>query len=111
MSAKSELFDRLKYLKSAVDLPVLMDNGIVISEHNGVANLLRKGLGIVAFNILEDFIKNKTSETLDFISNSRISFAKLTEELQNASISGALSALAYRAKLEKKDGGDWKLLI
>lgn len=111
MSAKSELFDRLQYLGSAIDLPILIDVGIVPSEHNGVANLLRKGLGIVAFNMLEDYIKNKTAESLNLISCSRIPFDKLTDNLQEASITGALSALVFRSKLEKKDGGDWKLLI
>ena len=111
MSAKTELFDRLKYLESAVNLPSMIDVGIALSEHNGVANLLRKGLGIVAFNILEDFIKNKTLESLLFISNSTINFSNLTESLQEASILGALSALVFRAKMEKKDGGDWKTLI
>jgi hypothetical protein len=111
MSAKTELFDRLRYLNSAVNLPIMIDIGIAPSEHNGVANLLRKGLGIVAFNILEDFIKNISLESLSFISNTRVSFSKLTESLQEASISGALSALVFRSKIEKKDGGDWKTLV
>jgi hypothetical protein len=111
MSAKTELFDRLKYLDSAIKLPSMIDIGIAPCEHNGVANLLRKGLGIVAFNILEDFIRNKSLESLATVSNSRISFDKLTESLQEASITGALSALSFRSKIEKNDGGDWKTLV
>ena len=58
MDARSGLFDRLKFLDAAIKKPDLIDIGIAPSDHNGAANLLRKGLGIVAFNILEDFIKN-----------------------------------------------------
>src|SRR3982750_1988661 len=111
MLAKAELFIRLQYIKAASDLEVLMDNGIGISEHNGVANLLRKGLGIVAFNILEDFVKNKSTESLRVLSDSRISFNNLTEDLQKASTIGALRTLQFQAGLEKSHGGDYKLLI
>lgn len=111
MSAKDELFDRVKYFDYAIQQPNLIDVGIAQSEHNGAANLLRKGLGIVAFNILEDFIKNKAIEALSQVADSGIEFSKLTTELQEASILNALQALAFRAKLTKKEGGDWRSLI
>jgi len=111
MSAKSELFTRLKYLDVAIKNPALIDDGIAISPHNGSANLLRKGLGIVAFNILEDFIKNKTQETLDNISSAGISFNNLSEKLQVASTWGALNALKFRVDMEKKNDGNWQQLI
>lgn len=111
MSAKAELFDRLEHLEAAISLDSLIDNGIAPSEHNGVADLLRKGLGIVAFNILEDFIKNKSIESLQYLSNSGVPFTKLTTTLQEASTLGAIRALVFRAKLHKKDGANWKLLI
>lgn len=111
MTAKDELFGRLEYLSAAKDLPELIDVGIVQDTHNGVANLLRKGLGIVAFNILEDFIKKRTNEALNRVSASRIEFSKLPTKLQDAAILDALTSLAFRAKLEKKDGGDWRSLV
>ena len=111
MSAKAELFNRLKYLNSAVELEPLIDDGILPSDHNGVANLLRKGLGIVAFNILEDYIKNRTKEALLYVSHSGVSFTRLTDSLQEASTLGAIRALAFHANIHKKDGNDWKLLI
>jgi hypothetical protein len=111
MSAKSELFIRLKYLDEAIRNPALIDIGITPSPHNGSANLLRKGLGIVAFNILEDFIKNKTQETLKNISESDISFNNLFSKLQEASTLGALNALLFRVKMEKRNNGNWEQLI
>lgn len=111
MSAKSDLFTRLQYLNAAIPLPPLIDVGIAISEHNGVANLLRKGLGIVAFNILEDFIKNKSAEALDSLSTSLLPFGHLTDTLQDAAISGALNALSSKSSTNKRDGNDWKTII
>lgn len=111
MNAKDDLFDRIKYLDYAIQQSNLIDSGIAPSEHNGAANILRKGLGIVAFNILEDFIKNKSIEALTKVANSGIEFSKLTPMLQEASILKALQALVFRAKLTKKEGGDWKALI
>src|SRR5690606_29942568 len=111
MSAKTDLFNRLQYLNSAAGLELLVDVGIGASEHNGVANLLRKGLGIVAFDILEDYIKNKASESLDIISSSGIAFSDLTSSLQESAIVGALRTLNFRAAMEKKDKGDYKSLI
>lgn len=111
MTAKDELLGRLEHLSAAKDLPELIDRGIIPDTHNGVANLLRKGLGIVAFNILEDFIKKRSSEALSRISASRIEFVKLPVKLQDAAVLDALSSLVFRARIEKKDGGDWRTLI
>ncbi|MGH8108297.1 MAG: HEPN domain-containing protein [Arenimonas sp.] len=111
MSARTELLDRLAHLSSAANLPQLIDVGIVASEHNGRANLLRKGLAIVAFNILEDFIQNKVAEALDFVASTPVAFSSLTQDLREASTMQALAAVLFRAKLEKKDGRDWMKLV
>ncbi|WP_143197612.1 MAE_28990/MAE_18760 family HEPN-like nuclease [Chitinophaga niabensis] len=94
---------RLKFIDGALNLPTLIDNGVAPSEHNGIANLLRKGLGIVSFNILEDYIKKKVAEALTEISSSGIVFGDLTDEMQNSSIFGALEALRFRADMVKKN--------
>jgi len=111
MVAKQELVDRIEYLSLTIKQPFLVDNGVGVNEHNGIANLLRKGLGIVAFNILEDYIKKRTSEALVSLSNSQIQFRNLPDSLQTASIKGALNSLSYKAQILNKNNGDWKTLI
>lgn len=111
MSAKTELLDRIKYLNVALNSVSVIDSGIGLNDHNGAAKLLRKGLGIVAFNILEDFIKARSLEALDAISNSGIRYSDLSDKLQEATTLGALKALAFRAKIAKKDGGNWMSMI
>lgn len=102
MTAKDELLSRLEYLDAATLLPSMVDEGVVPSIRNGVANLLRKGMGIVAFNILEDFIKKRSAEALENVSNSGISFSLLTDPMQRAATYDALTSLAFRARIEKK---------
>jgi hypothetical protein len=111
MSAKENLLSRLKYLEIALSSSDVIDISLDENDHNGAANLLRKGLGIVAFNILEDFIKEKSQEALNSLSISGAKYSDLTIKLQEATTLGALKALAFRAKIEKKDGGSWLSLI
>lgn len=103
MSAKSDLLTRLEYLSDAVNEPSLIDIGLIPSRHNGIANLLRKGLGIVAFNIIEDYIKNRAEEGLTFISSSGVLFSNLTDTLQKSATLGALKSLTFNANILKKD--------
>lgn len=111
MSAKSDLFERLKHLGSAVSLKELIDIGIAQDEHNGRANLLRKGVGIIGFNLLEDYVKNRTNESLTAVSGSGISFVNLPDKLRYAATLKALNALHTKAKMEEKAGRDWLSLV
>lgn len=111
MSAKTELLERLKYIDTAALLPELIDISIGANEHNHVANLLRKGLSIVAFNVLEDYIKNKSIEALNVLSSTYIPFSNLPECLQEAAISNALNSLSFQSKIFKKDNPNYRLLI
>lgn len=111
MSAKSELLERLKYIDTAAALPQLIDVGIAPSEHNNVANLLRKGISIVAFNILEDYIKNRSEEALNSLPISGIPYSNLPDFLQEAAITKALSSLSFQSNILKKENPNYKLII
>lgn len=112
MSPKAEFIERFKYINTAISLPALIDNGIALSEHNNVANLLRKGLSIVAFNILEDYIKNKSIEGLTLLSSTGIPFSNLPDFLQESSIVSALSSLSFHSNiLKKENSSNYKTII
>ncbi|WP_158698780.1 HEPN domain-containing protein [Cronobacter dublinensis] len=110
-SAKDNLLKRIQSVDNAAQLESLIDKDVMQEQHNTTANLLRKGLGIVAFNILEDFIKSRTIEMFDFINSARVRFEQLPEPFKMAATSGALKGLIYQAGLEKKNNGDWIALI
>lgn len=62
MNAKEVLLEKSYYLRAAKDSSDVQDRAPSEKKHNGTANLIRKGLGIVGFNVLEDFIKFRSTE-------------------------------------------------
>lgn len=111
MSAKDKLLTRIATLQQTLLLSQTINATAGDSPQNRTAALIRKGLGIVVFNILEDYLKERTSEMFISISSSLATFNTLPDELQEAATLGALKGLAVRASLEKKGQGDWINLI
>lgn len=81
-TAKQNFLERIFTIRKSLSTPNIIDNAPTYTEHNDIAKLLRNGLAVVGFVALEDFIKNKTIETLKDISTSFIPFNNLTEDLQ-----------------------------
>ena len=111
MSAKIKLLERISTLEATLALPVLINQPLANVAHNKTATFLRKGLGIVTFNILEDYIKERTLEMFSSVSSSMISFSFLPDDLQEAATLGALRALVGKVRNEKKSRGNWLGLI
>lgn len=111
MLAKDTLIGRMSTLEETLLLPQLINISAGNTQHNRSATLLRKGLGIVVFNILEDFIKERTTEMFSSVSTSLTNFGYLPQEMQEAATLGALKGLTARAMLEKKSQGSWLSLI
>lgn len=111
MSAKSKLLERINTLETTLALPALINQPATNITHNKTATFLRKGLGIVTFNILEDYIKERTLEMFNAVSSTLINFSHLPNELQEAATLGALKALIGKAKNEKSNNGNWLGLI
>lgn len=111
MPAKDKLLERLSTLEETISLPVLLNQQAANVQHNRAATFLRKGIGIVAFNILEDYIKERTAEMFTFIPSSLVGFSNLPSEFQEAATIGALKALVGKVASEKKNRGDWLSLI
>ena len=106
MSAKSKLLERINTLEATLALPVLINQPLGNVAHNKAATFLRKGLGIVTFNILEDYIKERTLEMFGSVSSSMINFSYLPNDLQEAATLGALRALVGKVRNEKKNNGN-----
>lgn len=104
--ARNDFFTRVEYLNSTVSLPVLINTSV---GGSGSARILRNGLGILCFNILEDFVRKRTVEVLTEIASSGIEFSKLPKGLQEASTIEAMKSILFQVQLEKKDGtNNWK---
>lgn len=79
---------------SLIDLPLLPSN----VSRNASVRVIRSGLAVQCFNILEDFVKSRTAEALSSVSNSGVQFGWLPEALQEAATLGAVRAIGVQAK-------------
>jgi hypothetical protein len=113
--SKFVFLERTKNLASTLDeLPtsaVLMSIAPLSDPHNVKAKMLRNGLAITSFVILEDFLKNRIGEILENIQNSSLAFSSFHDELKIASTIDALDSISYRANNLKRNGEDWITFI
>ena len=70
------------------------------SEHrkNARARIIRNGLAVVSFNILEDFLRRRAKEVLAHIGRAGIRFADLPDALKQMLTVKALNATAFQLR-------------
>jgi hypothetical protein len=110
-SAQQTFLQRIATFKKTLDSDFLRDDGITPSLHNEKARLLRNGIAIIGFTILEDFIKDRTGEVLERVGSPGVLFNALSQELQEAITSKALKSIAERASNLKRSNEDWLSFI
>lgn len=102
--ARRNVYERLSATRRAIndfslqDLPLLPAN---ISYNNSV-RIIRNGLAVQCFNILEDFARARTAEILSEISSSAVQFQYLPEALQRAATNDVVGALGFQTRLLEK---------
>jgi hypothetical protein len=109
--ARKNFLDRIAVLRRTLDSDFLKDNGVAHNTHNEKARILRNGISIIAFSILEDFIKDRTGEILENISTSSLQFNLLSPNLQQATTLGALRSITEKANNLKRSNEDWLSFI
>ena len=73
-----------------------------MSQPNDPNRLLRNGLAVTGFNLLEDFIKLRTAELLKEISGGSLAFTQLPDKLQRACTETVVKALRYQIGIVRK---------
>lgn len=106
-AARHTFLERIMAFKTALDEPALISSAPSEIDHNNTARLLRNGLAVVGFAILEDFVRTRLKEVLSRIGNSRIPFDELPSRLREAAVLGAVRALAYQGGLRRKQKDDY----
>lgn len=99
-TAKNNFIERLVYLRKTLSIDTLNDKSTSFVEHNNIAKFLRNGLAVVGFVAIEDFIKKRTSEILNEISQTTVPFNDLPEKLQYSSTVESLGSLIRLVKSE-----------
>ncbi|EFC83289.1 hypothetical protein FrEUN1fDRAFT_3563 [Parafrankia sp. EUN1f] len=104
--AREIILQRLATTGSAIQEPLLIDRTLTDNEWNDRARLLRNGLMVVAFNSLEDFVRQRTAELLSFASRTTLKFADLPAELRKASVLHAFQSAHAYAQMAARQGED-----
>jgi len=106
-SSKDNFINRMNSYDKAISSESVISKAFTEIEHNLIARLLRNGLSIIAFTILEDFLKTRTGEVFKSIGTSSIPFSRLPAKIQEASTISAIKSIQTRASNLKKTDEDW----
>jgi hypothetical protein len=110
-TAKQNFVARMANFQKALLSPELISKALTEVEHNQKARMLRNGLAIIGFTILEDFLKRRIGEVLREVGNSPVAFSALPTKIQEAATVSALRGIQSRVQTLKTDLEDYKLFI
>jgi hypothetical protein len=104
--ARQNFLDRVSAVEDALAQPVLIDQALTDIAHNNRARILRNGLMVVTFSALEDFIRERSSEVLSFISRTALPFSDLPRDLAIAATVEVMRASHVHAQMASRQGDD-----
>lgn len=110
-TAKDVLIERFINLENALSSPEVLPLALTQRVHNEKARMLRNGLAIIAFNIIEDFIKRRVGEAFKYIGTCGVSFNDLPHSIIEASVYNALKGILQRAENLKRTSEDYITFI
>lgn len=100
--ARQEFLVRLDTLVACLNETNLNDGAPTEYLRNQIASMMRQGLAVLIFAALESFVRERTAECLRGFDPNAITFSDLSDELQRATILGAIDGLVFRSKFEDK---------
>ena len=115
-SAKINFITRINTFDSIVNPNIPNDinlNSRALTEtlHNEKVRMLRNGMSIIGFTILEDFIKRRTGEILKGIGLTGCNFNLLSDKLKEAVTFFALKGINSRADTLRRNSEDFITFI
>lgn len=85
---------------------VLISRALTEIEHNEKVKMLRNGMAIIAFTILEDFIKKRIGEIFKEVGTTHVSFPSLPSKIREAATVSALKGIQNRADTLRRNAED-----
>ncbi|WP_159065982.1 MAE_28990/MAE_18760 family HEPN-like nuclease [Deinococcus ficus] len=101
--ARIDLQKRLSAFAGALKTDAITTKTLADVEHNASAQILRNGLAVIGFAMMEDFIRNRTGEILDRAGSGQTRFTELPQVLQNAAVVEIYKSVQMQAKLQQLD--------
>jgi len=105
--SRTAFLAQLGHYQHAIQDPALIDGPPNATRHNAAAKILRNGLCVAGFVILESFLRVRTGEIVGAVDPNRVLFSELPESLREAALlhaSHALHTQANRARRRDEDG-------
>lgn len=110
-AAKQNFIERISVIINTIEDTSSYGNFLIDKEpsavrHNNQARLLRNGLTISAFTILEDFIKQRVGEAMQAVPTLNIKFDSLPKSIKLISTFGAMESIRAKSENIKRQSGD-----
>ncbi len=114
--AKNNFLERISVFENIVSPSdindvILASKALTENLHNEKVRMLRNGMSIIGFTILEDFLKRKIGEVLKEISGCGVPFNQLPLKLKDAVTFSALKGVFIRAEALKRGSEDYLTFI
>lgn len=102
MSAKSSFLEAISGAEDAMRSSALSTSALTASNasHNLTSRILRRGLYVVSFNLLEDFLKARLRELLCLIDGTTLTFEQLPPGLKGAAVKEVWRNATTQAKFQ-----------
>jgi hypothetical protein len=81
-AARVSLSENAKTIAATINERYMLDDSLTSSPHNQRARVLRNGLAVCLFNMLEQFLKDRFSELIQGLSGAAIAYSDFPDELK-----------------------------
>ncbi len=103
--ARGTFYERIEALGSAISHDSVVSGPPAARMENARARIMRSGLAVTTFTILEDFLRARTQETFAYISRSGNPFGKMPAQLRRIATIRTVKAILFQLGI-KNDARD-----
>lgn len=105
-SARKNFLNRLRAYSSALKIEALTSKDPTEKTHNVIASILRNGVCVTGFAILEEFLKSRTNELLSKMPASALDYSGLPLSIQKRGTVRVINALSNQMRLRTQSNED-----
>jgi hypothetical protein len=100
--SRRTFYETINLMRGLSRNPLLTDSALAASVHNNQARILRNGLLISSFSLLEAYIEDRLEEKIQDLSESKMSYATFGDSLRTFLTLDAITGLNTRVSFAEK---------
>jgi hypothetical protein len=93
--------------RQAVEQEALISKAPSEQDHNARARMLRNGMAVAGYALLEDFLRSRTAEILERIGDGTTRFRELPREIRVAATEGVFEAVRFQQRFLNRQAEDY----